>query len=97
MSDSASPSAAPNASHTRNSPRIVVLVATALFMESLDVTISTTALPQMAHMFNVFPADLVKAGLIDWDLGEFKVTYGTESLRNDVTVRSSQQGWRPMT
>jgi hypothetical protein len=76
MSDSASPSSAPNASHTRNSPRIVVLVAAALFMESLDVTIIATALQQMVHMFNVFPADFFKAGPIDWDLGEFKVAYG---------------------
>jgi hypothetical protein len=76
MSNAAPPSSAPDVSHTRNSPLIVVLVAEALFMESLDVTIITTALPQMVHMFNVFPADFVKAGLIDGDLGEFKITYG---------------------
>ena len=53
-----------------------MLVAAALFMESLDVTIIATALQQMVHMFNVFPADFFKAGPIDWDLGEFKVAYG---------------------
>lgn len=37
---------------------VVALVAAALFMENLDVTIMTTALPQMAHSFNVHPADL---------------------------------------
>jgi MFS family permease len=58
MPGSAPPSSTPDASHTRNSPLIVALVAAALFMENLDVTIITTALPQMAYTFNVFPADL---------------------------------------
>ena len=49
MSGSALPSSAPDTTHTRNSPLIVALVAAALFMENLDVTIITTALPQMAR------------------------------------------------
>jgi hypothetical protein len=54
MSGFAPPSSAPDASHTRNSPLIVALVAAAY----LDVTIITTALPQMVCTFNVLPADL---------------------------------------
>jgi len=61
MSGSAPPSSAPDASHTKNSPLIVALVAAALFMENLDGTTITTALPQMARSFNVRPADLGSA------------------------------------
>jgi EmrB/QacA subfamily drug resistance transporter len=41
-----------------SSSLIVMLVAAAYFMENLDGTIIATALPQMAHSFNVHPVDL---------------------------------------
>ncbi|MEX3899929.1 MFS transporter [Paraburkholderia sp. BR10954] len=58
MSGSAPPSYAPDVRNTSDSSVIVALVAAAFFMENLDVTIITTALPQMARSLNVTPADL---------------------------------------
>jgi EmrB/QacA subfamily drug resistance transporter len=43
---------------SEGSSLIVILVAAAFFMENLDGTIIATALPQMAHSFNVHPVDL---------------------------------------
>src|SRR5215468_9608861 len=37
---------------------VALLVAGAFFMENLDGTVIATALPQMAHTFNVSPVDL---------------------------------------
>ena len=47
--------AAPDASTTRYLP---YLVAGAFFMENLDATVITTALPEMARSFGVAPAQL---------------------------------------
>jgi EmrB/QacA subfamily drug resistance transporter len=58
MFGSAPPSSAPNARNANDSSVIVWLVAAAFFMENLDVTIITTALPQMALSFKVLPIDL---------------------------------------
>jgi EmrB/QacA subfamily drug resistance transporter len=48
----------PAAARSGTSSLIVMLVAAAYFMENLDGTIIATALPQMAHSFNVHPVDL---------------------------------------
>jgi len=58
MSGSAPPSSAPDARSANDSSVVVALVAAAFFMENLDVTIITTALPQMARSLNVLPVDL---------------------------------------
>ncbi|WP_244825251.1 MFS transporter [Caballeronia sp. TF1N1] len=42
----------------RGSSLIITLVAATFFMENLDGTIIATALPQMAHSFNVHPAEM---------------------------------------
>ncbi len=45
----------PSASRSR---LIAIIISAALFMASLDSTITTTALPQMAHAFGLPPVDL---------------------------------------
>ncbi|MGU7778595.1 MFS transporter [Burkholderia sp. PU8-34] len=58
MSGSAPPPSVPEVRRANDSSIIVALVAVAFFMENLDVTIITTALPQMARSLNVLPVDL---------------------------------------
>ncbi|MGY2488456.1 MFS transporter [Cupriavidus sp. CP313] len=58
MTGSVPPTPADDHRGLTESPLVVALVAAAFFMENLDVTIITTALPQMARSFNVLPADL---------------------------------------
>ncbi|HTI16662.1 MAG TPA: DHA2 family efflux MFS transporter permease subunit [Trinickia sp.] len=59
MSDSTpNPLASSTGITAYRSSLIIWLVAAAFFMENLDATIITTALPQMAHSFHVAPVDL---------------------------------------